>query len=266
MDSVSVIQLNHRPAAEVIPIIEPMLGPNDAISGEGFKIFVRASAESQERVRAMVDFLDTASRELQVSVFQGSEQDLRGLAVRAHVEFESADTSVEIGDGKEADESAGGRIIYSSSGGSASVEGIATQRSLRDNPIHMVRVAEGKEAYIETGERIPYFTGAAWRGRRALAGGVEYENVVTGFYVLPRIRGETIVLEVSPFKSSRSDTARGNVETQSASTTVTGRVGAWLLVGGVTEQVDRAESATGTAYATRSRRNSGIWIKAELIE
>ncbi len=263
-DSVSVIQLKHRPAVEVIPVIQPMLGADDAISGEGFRIFIRASAESQERVRAMVDFLDTAARELQISVFQGSQQVLRGLAARANVQVESGNTSIGIGDGREAD--VGGRITHSTADGSVSVDGIATQRSLRDNPIHLVRVTEGTDAYIETGERIPYFSGAVWNGRRAIAGGVQYENVVTGIYVLPRIRGDNVVLEVSPFKSSRSDSGRGNIETQSASTTVTGRVGEWLLIGGVTEQVERAESGIGTTYATRGGRNAGLWVKANLVE
>ena len=263
-DSVSVVQLQHRPAAEVVPVIAPMLGPNDAISGEGFKIFVRASAEGQQRVRSLVERLDTPARVLQVSVFQGSEHVLRELALRANVQIQRGDTTIDVGSGNEAD--GGGRIIYSTSGGSASVDAVATQRNLRDHPIHRVRVTEGKEAYIETGERIPYFAGVALRGRRALAGGVQYENVVTGFYALPRIRGDNVVLEVSPFKSSRSDTGRGNVETQSATTTVTGRAGEWLFIGGVSEQAERTESAVASTYATQGSRNTGIWIKAELVE
>ena len=263
-DSVSVVQLQHRPAAEVVPVIAPMLGPNDAISGEGFRIFVRASAEGQQRVRSLVERLDTPARVLQVSVFQGSEHVLRELALRANVQIQRGDTTIDVGSGNEAD--GGGRIIYSTSGGSASVDAVATQRNLRDHPIHRVRVTEGKEAYIETGERIPYFVGAAMRGRRALAGGVQYENVVTGFYALPRIRGDNVVLEVSPFKSSRSDTGRGNVETQSATTTVTGRAGEWLFIGGVSEQTERTESAVASTYATQGSRNTGIWIKAELVE
>ena len=263
-DSVSVVQLQHRPAAEVVPVIAPMLGPNDAISGEGFKIFVRASAEGQQRVRSLVERLDTPARVLQVSVFQGSEHVLRELALRANVQIQRGDTTIDVGSGNEAD--GGGRIIYSTSGGSASVDAVATQRNLRDYPIHRVRVTEGKEAYIETGERIPYFAGVALRGRRVLAGGVQYENVVTGFYALPRIRGDNVVLEVSPFKNSRSDTGRGSVETQSATTTVTGRAGEWLFIGGVSEQTERTENAVTSTYATQGSRNTGIWIKAELVE
>lgn len=99
-----------------------------------------------------------------------------------------------------------------------------------------------------------------------VAGGVEYKDAMTGFYVLPRIRGDNVVLEISAFKNSQSNAGAGNIDTQSATTTVTGRVGEWLLIGGASEQIERAQSATGTTIATRSRDNTGIWIKADLVE
>ncbi|MGI9247548.1 MAG: hypothetical protein ACR2QI_00950, partial [Woeseiaceae bacterium] len=102
--------------------------------------------------------------------------------------------------------------------------------------------------------------------RRGFAGSIEYKDAVTGFYVLPRIRGDNVILEVSPFKSSQSNTRGDNIDTQSASTTITGRVGEWLLIGGVTEQLEQAQSTTGTTIATQSRDNTGIWIKADLVQ
>ena len=265
-NSVSEIQLQHRTAEEIIPIIEPMLGPNDAITGVGFKIFLQSSPDTLARVRSMVDVLDIPAKILQISVAQGSQRDLAALGIDASVQVEKGVASVEIGNERDNDDAAGGNVTFSTSGGSASVDGISTQKSLRDNPVHQVRVTEGTEAYIETGERIPYFYGVAWGGRRALAGNVEYQDAVTGFYVLARARGDNVVLEVSPYKSARSSTGDGNIETQSASTTVTGRFGEWLLIGGATEQVKRNESATGTTYATEGGNSTGIWIRADLVE
>lgn len=265
-DSISIIQLQHRPAEEVIPIVEPMLGADDAISGQGFKIFLQSSPATVARIRSMVEVLDTPAKILQVSVFQGSDRDLGQLGISTNIQIDSGDASVDIGDGGDDNDDAGGSVTYSTDDGSVSIDGVRTRRSLRDNPIHHVRVTEGTEAYIETGERIPYFYGAAWGGRRGFAGGVEYKDAITGFYVLPRIRGDNVVLEVSPFKSSRSSTERGNIDTQSAATTITGRIGEWLLIGGVTEQVERSQSATGTTIATQSRNDSSIWIKAELVQ
>ena len=247
-DSVSVIELQHRPAEEVIPIVQPMLAPSDAITGTGFKLFLQSSPQTAARVRSMIEMLDTPARIMQVSVFQGSESSLREIAASARLRVESGATS------------------YGTTGGSVSVDGISTQESLRQNPLHQVRVAEGNEAYIETGERIPYFYGAAFAGRRAVAGAVEFQNVVTGFYVLPRIRGDNVFLEVSPFSSSSSNNSGGNIETQAASTTISGSLGEWLLIGGVTEQVERSETGIGSTYATRGKDATGIWIKADLVE
>ena len=243
-----------------------MLGPNDAITGTGFKIFLQSSPDTLARVRSMVDVLDTPARILQISVAQGSQRDLGALGIDASVQVEKGGASVEIGNERDNDDAAGGNVTFSTSGGSASVDAIGTQKSLRENPVHQVRVTEGTEAYIETGERIPYFYGVAWGGRRALAGSVEYQDAVTGFYVLARVRGDNVVLEVSPYKRSRSNTEGGNIETQSASTTVTGRAGEWLLIGGATEQVKQTESATGTTYATEGGNSTGIWIRADLVQ
>ena len=265
-DSLSIIQLQHRPAEEVIPIVEPMLGANDAISGQGFRIFLQSSPETLARVRGMIEALDTPAKILQVSVIQGSERDIGELGISANIEIDSGDTSVDIGDGRGIQDDAGGSVTYSTAKGSASIDGISTQESLRDTPIHRIRVTEGTEAYIETGERIPYFYGAAWRGRRGIAGSIEYKDAITGFYVLPHIRGENVILEVSPFKSSRSDTDGDNIDALSAGTTVTGRIGEWLMIGGVTEQLEQSHSTTGTTISTQGSNNTGIWVKADLVQ
>ena len=103
-------------------------------------------------------------------------------------------------------------------------------------------------------------------GVRSYAAGVEYRNAVTGFYVLPRVRGENVVLEVSPYKSSRISSGRDDVAALSAGTTITGRIGEWLMIGGVTEQINRTDSTTGNTIRTEGGRDSGIWIRADLVE
>ncbi len=263
-DSLSVIQLQHRPAEEIIPIVEPMLGADEAISGQGFQLFLQASPQTLTRVKAMIEVLDVAAKVLQVSVFQGRERDLGELGVNARIRIEGADASVEVG--SDGDNDAGGSVTYSTGRGSASADGISTQQSLREHPIHQVRVTEGTEAYIETGERIPYFYGAAWRGRRGFAGSVEYKDAVTGFYVVPRIRGDNVVLEINPYKSARGNMDGDNIDTQAAGTTVTGRIGEWILIGGIVEQVEQSQSTTGSTVATQSRSNDGIWVRADLVQ
>lgn len=213
----------------------------------------------------MIEVIDIPAKILQVSVFQGSSRDLRELGISASVQIERGNASVEIGDGSDNGDGAGGGVTYGSDDSSATVGAISTHKGLRDTPIHQVRVTEGTEAYIETGQQIPFVSGA-WVGPIGVAGGVEYRATTTGFYVVPRVRGESVVIEVSPFKNSRSDASGGNINTQSASTTITGQVGEWLLIGGVAEQVERTQSEIGSTVSTQSRDNAGIWIRADLIQ
>lgn len=260
--SLATIKLANRPAEEIIPVVEPMLAAGDAISGHGFTIFVRTSPATLAQIREMIAALDIAARTLQISVFQGSTRGLGQLGIEGGVRIERGDASLGIGTDRGASGAAGGSITYSTRGGSGSLAGTSTRLRVRDDPVHQVRVAEGFEAYIETGEQIPIFSGTRWIAPESVAGGIDYKNVVTGFYVLPRVSGDKVTLEISPFKNSLRG---GNIQTQSARTTLSGRLGEWLLVGGVNEQLRRAQSGTGSYRSTESRNSEGIWIRADLV-
>ncbi len=264
--SITTINLSNRQAAEIIPIIKPMLGSDDAITGQGYKIFLRSSAQTLAQVKEMIDALDVAAKTLQISVFQGSTRGLSALGFSSGIQIESGDAGINIGTSGNQNNNSGGSITYSTSNGSGNVNSTTTQMRLEDNPIHQVRVTEGSEAYIETGEQIPYFSGTHWIVPNSVAGGIEYKDVTTGFYVLPRIHGDKVTLQVSPFKNSQAKSRGGNIETQNANTTLTGRIGEWLLIGGITEQLKRSQSGTGSYSSTQSRNNESIWSKADLVQ
>jgi hypothetical protein len=260
-DSIATVQLHNRPAEEIIPLVKPMLGPNDAITGQGFQVFLRASPQTRAQIQQMISRLDVAPRMLLISVFQGSQRDLRALRVEGGFQAGDNDSSVSIGSRKE--RSRGGDVSFSTRNASGGANVISTRGRLQDNPIHQLRVSEGSEGYIETGESIPYFSGARWVAPGAVVGGVEYRDVTTGFYVLPRVHGDQVTLQVSPFKQSQSQTRGGDINTQSAHTTITGPLGEWLPVGGITEQTQQSRSNIGSYSSTRSRGEESIWIKAD---
>ena len=267
-NSITTIQLRNRPAAEVIPIVQPMLLQDESISGHGFKIFLRASSQTVAGVKGMIAALDNPIKMLQISVFQGSTRGLDELGFDAGIRIESGNTSLGIGTGNNANDSSGGSITIGSNSGSVSISSTSTRKRLQNNPIHQIRVAEGNPAYIETGKQIPYFSGAGWIAQdgQTFTGGIDYKDVVTGFYVLPRIRGDNVNLEVSPFKNALGQSGGGNIETSSANTTITGRIGEWLLIGGVSDQLSRAQSGSGSSTSTKSRSNESIWIRADFVK
>ena len=262
-DFIATIQLLNRPAAEIIPIVEPMLKTDEVISGRGFKLFLRSSPETLAQVKEMIEILDTAARVLQISVFQGSDRELRSLGISGSIQIESGDTSIGIGvnTNKSSDS-----IKYSTQNARGGINTTSTRGRSKEKPIHRLRVTEGNEGYIETGEQIPYFSGANWMAPGTAVGGIAYRDVTTGFYVLPRIHGDNVTLLVSPFKNSQSKRRAGNIETRQVNTTITGRVGEWLLIGGATEQARHSQSNTGSYISTQRNTNESIWIKAELVQ
>lgn len=257
--SLTTLQLRNRPAEEVIPVISPMLGPGDVITGQGYKIFLRSSPQTLDDVRQMVEALDVAAKMLLISVAQGSERDFAATSISGKVTVESGNSS--IGVGSQTGDAAGS-IDYSRGSANIGVEASSTRSQQSNKPVHRLRVAEGSEGFIETGEQIPYFGGVSGY----TAGATEFKSVTTGFYVLPRIHGQQVTLQVSPFKNSRDDDRSGNINTQQARTTVTGALGEWLQVGGVSEQFQRSQTGIASRSSASGSSEDSIWIKAELLQ
>ena len=266
-DSIQTIDLGHRPADEIMPIVRPMLGPGDSLTGQGYRLFIRTSAGNFEQIRQLVSKLDTPAKLLLVSVFQGNDRELRALAVSGNFEYLDTDADVSLGRSNRAAKP-GAELHYSTRNAAAGARTLSTRGRLSDNPIHQLRISEGSEGYIETGKSIPYFSGSYWRGRHhdIVEGGIDYKDINTGFYVLPRVHGDQVTLDVSPYKQSQSRRRGGDIETQSASTRITGRLGQWLPIGGVSGQTRNSSTRIGSYGSTQSRDNASIWIKTDLVE
>jgi hypothetical protein len=257
--SITTIQLHNRPAEEVIPVISPMLGTGDSITGQGFKIFLRASPQTLEDVRQIVEALDVANQMLLISVSQGSERDFEATDISGQVKVESGDSSISVGNQAGA---AAGSIDYSKGNTSAGVGASSTRSQQNSKPVHTLRVAAGTEGFIQTGLQVPYYGGVSGHS----AGATEFKNVTTGFYVLPRIQDNQVTLQVSPFKNAPGSDRSGNIETQQARTTVTGPIGEWLQIGGVSEQFQRSQTGIASRSTASGSREDSIWIKAELLQ
>ena len=124
---------------------------------------------------------------------------------------------------------------------------------------------DGKPAYIRLGQSVPHVKRIiSLSGRQlAITQGMEYQNVVTGFEVLPRVQGERVQLEITPRLSSLVDPASGLANFQELRTTVNVRLGEWIDLGGISgagENVRRAIVESATAGSTEQR---SVWLKVE---
>jgi len=235
--SLEVIDLKYRTAAEVIPALQPLVEPGGALSGQDYKLFVRASPANLRQLRAALAQIDRQPNQLVVSVRRSTQQE---------VERERAQASGTV----------------SNRGANVSVN--ATQSSARDRSdgVASVQVIEGNSALISSGSDVPIVTSvAAGAGRRPWAAATTgYRNLSSGFLVTPRVNGSLVVLDI---EQQDERLANGSVQTQRLTTQVSGPLGEWIRLGGVNETASTQQRGIlSRQYSTQSDARE-VWVKVE---
>jgi len=247
--SLEIIDLHNRTAEEVIPVLQPMLEPGGALSGQDYKLFVRASAANVAQLRAVLAQIDRPARQLLVSVRLGTGREIEHEQAAVSGTVRAGDASAAVNEPPRA--STGVTVHATEATSRTSGEGISS-----------VQVIEGNSAFIATGTEVPVVTAIAGvTGRRRwVAGATGYRGLSSGFVVTPRVNGGQVTLAIE----QRSENLRGGaVETQQLTTQVTGALGTWILLGGVNEsEASGGSTILGRQYATRSDTRS-IWVKVE---
>ena len=109
-----------------------------------------------------------------------------------------------------------------------------------------VLVLEGGHAFISTGRSAPIYDGNVFR------------ETSSGFDAIPRLAGNGVLVEIA---QRRETLARD----QALSTTVSGRLGEWLEIGGALEGASRDDRAILSARASRTSRSGRIWLKVDEV-
>lgn len=223
----NLITLKHRTAESLIPLLQPVLDEGVRVSGSGATLIVNCPPQRLAEVNTLVGQLDTPLRSLMISVMQG-------------------------GDG-------GGSTLHGDVSGSLEqprVRVYGNTRDARETVSQRLRVIEGEWATISAGESVPLVNSTTTLSRYGTSTQrtVQYRDVQSGFEVRPRVNGEHVTLEVRPFRARRAEGGGGLIEQQEIHTTVSGRVGEWLEIGGIDEQSQ--QEGLGTVYATQGGRNT----------
>ena len=236
--SLEVIDLHFRTAQDVIPVLQPLLGPGEALTGSDYKLFVRASPTTMKQLRSVLEQLDRKPRQLLVSVRRGSQ---------GSVERKAAAANVELGT-----RGAQGSVIATDDSASRDQGNVAS-----------VQVIEGNSALISTGQSVPLITTVAGGvGRRTwAASSTSYRDLTSGFMVTPRVSGDRVTLDIE--QQNQQPGANSSIQTQSLSTQIQGALNEWISLGGVNETSNSQRSGIlNRQYSTRSDATT-IWVKVE---
>ena len=258
-----VIRIGYRTVEEVLPIVRPLVPRPGSVSGIAGQLVIRTTPANMVEIKQVLERIDQAPRNLMITVRRGLSQHVaRG---EEDVFVRSKDGDIRVSTGRPIRRGPG---VVVQGGGQDIKGGVRIRRTHSrgdEKNLQRIRVLEGREAFISFGESVPFAQRSITISgtNTTVQDSVEYKDLVTGVHVVPRLSGEHVILDVSPQSSRLSERGGGVIETESASTRVSGRLGEWIQIGGIGESENR--SGGGTTYSTRTRRSSqrSIYVKVE---
>ncbi len=227
-----IINLNHRPASEIIPIIKPLLAKDGALSGEQYVLFITTSPKNLRQLKSVISTLDADLRQLSIAIMQESEAIMKQYGFKISGVLPKKTTAK----------------VYSN------------QRAANNLRQQQIQVTEGQWASIQTGISVPLVSRVK-NANGTITESIQYQTIVTRLKIKPQIIGNKVNLKI---ESSIGDKATS--KTQRLNTTVQGKLNEWIALGGIRSAVDNSNS--GFIFSTRHNSDSmkQIFIKINITK
>lgn len=233
--TLKVIALNNRPAAEIQPLIAPFLDSSDRVMANGSNLIIRSTPERLVELEQLINQLDQPLNNLLISVAQGRNINAQDMNAQASLKVAIP--------------------IDQPSASSAAIKGYFDENEINrtDNITQQVRTLDGQAAHIQTGNVHPVQSRQGYHG---LPDTTDYVDTTTGFAVIPRLNGNRVIIEVSPWSDRMQ--RNGAIETRSAHTTFTAELGEWVEIGGNIETSQYSQD--GILSRSRSSRQDEMHL------
>lgn len=264
--TVEVLPLKYRKSEQVIPVLQPLLGRDSSISGFQNQLVVRATPAELAQLKRVLADIDTAPKRLLITVRQDADQerDRREAELSGSIGNQNARITVPGSGSRE-----GGNAVFRDGDDRLRGRAVDSQRSSSSSTQQSIQVLEGYSAFIRVGESRPLRSRQVVRtvvnGQIVdrVVEGADYRDASTGFSVVPRVQGNIVTLDIDPQRETFDESRRGTVNVQRVVTTVSGRLGEWMDLGGISESRSDNQSTLLGRSSTSSSERRGVQVKVE---
>jgi len=240
-----VIELKSKSVEDVLPALLPLVEPGGTLTGMNNQLFLKASPRNRADIKRALAAIDTPTRRLIIHVSQNrqAEDNSRGA------------------------EASGQVVLGSTRRSNGEAARVWDTKSVRgESAAQMVQTVEGGQAFIQVGRSlpIPMRQVAIGPGGAVINETVVYQDVSRGFYAVPRLNGSRVTLDIS--QQAASQGGYGSINSQHLSTTVSGRLGEWIELGGSGRQASGNQGGAFSLSTSDARDNRSIWLMVEELE
>lgn len=246
-----LIQLNYRTADEVMPVVQSVLDGQGKVSPYGNQLMVNASPEKIQEIRDLLGQLDTAPRRLLISVdtSESGYQDSEGYAVNGSASIGNVD--IEAGRGE----------VH----GRDQVRIIRRSTDSQRGGVQQVQATEGYPALIQVGQSVP-LTSTSTGPYGQVYQNTQYRNVTQGFYVTASLTGDIVHVSINSNNDRLNRANPDVIDVQSTDTRVSGRLGEWITLGGISEQSQGDDNGFLRRHSTQGANDMSMRIKVDALD
>ena len=261
-----IIPLKNRTVDQVMPVIRPLVEPGGALSGMNNQLILRASRKNRDEIKQALAALDTPARQLVIRVTQNRDAAMNRSGAEAfgsvgndHVRVTQSPTGVAAG---------GGTVVIKQGSSAVGAQVVETRSTRTASAVQSVQVVEGGRAFINVGQSIPLPMQQVvlGPGGAIVTNTTVYRDIGQGFYAEPRLAGDRVMLEISPQFDTPGNAGYGSVNTQRVSTTISGRLGEWIELGGSGQQAAGLQRGNLSVGTSDIRDNRSIWLLVEEVK
>ena len=246
-----VIPLNYRTADDVLGVVQSVLGNEGRVNAYGNQLIVNAAPDKIAEVRELLQQLDTRPRRLLISVSSDESSFQRDQGYRADGTISGGNAEIQIGQGE--------------INGRDQVRIIQRSTQSRGGGTQQVQATEGYPALIQVGQSVPLTSSG-----RDIYGQpysqTQYRDVTRGFYVTASLSGELVHISISSQRDRLNPHTPGHIDVQSTDTRVSGRIGEWITLGGVSEQSQGQQRDILQRRSTQGREDMQLRVMVEVLD
>lgn len=260
-----IISLRHSIAESLVPTLRELVSPGGTVTGMGEKLIIRTDPANLAQLKTVLESLDRRLRQLRITVSQDSGADTVGRDEQLAARVRSGDVAAAVGGPTMGP---GARIDVQGEHAGLSYRNYATRGRDDRAHTHFVTTVEGQPAFINLGQVVPLANRqvVSQPYGAAVFDSIEYRNVGRGFYVTPRVAGESVTLEISPYTERLAAQGGGVIDSRGVNTVVSGRIGEWIALGGASESatIERRDGLSSTRRA--GGETYDVWVKVDIAE
>ena len=264
---IEVIPLDNRSADQLIPILRPLVSEGGTVTGMHNQLIIKTTPQNLEELKQVLATLDKPARRLLITVRQDVSGSQSGSSFGVEGRYRDENVNISTRDRSPGDRTGTGIAVRDADGNVIHIRGNNTNTSVADNNDFRVQTVEGQPAFIQIGSSVPVANRNAYvtRGGIVVQDTVEYHDATSGFYVIANLSGDDVTLQASPNMNRVNPGRTATFEVQNINTTVRGRLGEWIPLGGLDQSSSRQDGSTFSSTRSSNSENRSVLIKVEEI-